>query len=545
MLTYNQDLKPKRKDRPWLLFILVVIWVLGTAFFHSPWEPYEPFVLAVVKGILRNHSWFVPYVSHAPYLQIQPFYFWIYCAILKLFQVSNIYSIANSVRLINTLMILAVIILCGRIGSNLSAYKNGRTVILLLISCIGFINNSYQITPNIIVVLGFCFYLYALQLHHSLPGISGWLLFVGLIFISTSFTCEFIIIAGLILALLPLFDRYWRNSRYLTTVSIGVILFAVIFYLYCYELQQVNSDFFWQWRQRYTKVFYQPIGNIFNQLGLTLSFLSWYVVPSWFLVIWTVYKRRLSIFKDKVIQVNIYLAALLLIWTVISGDVAIEGEIFPIILPFTFIASLEIDSIRITIASLLNWFSLFIFGMLGLVVWALYLAFDFDTPTQLVSYLMSFTQGFHYNFNIWQLLLAIIVTGIWLFMITRRHIRGREVITNWASGSTYVIVLFMALCLPWFDAVLTFKPIVEKSLKYLDNNSCIATNAIDTTQGALWYYYADVNLMPSFVNLNYTICNQAVVAFDNPQQIDQNNWQIIWQERRPIDKKIYYVLKQR
>ena len=56
MLTYQEKNIPKRKDLPWLLFVLVLIWVSGTAFFHSPWEPYEPFVLAVVIGILHNNS---------------------------------------------------------------------------------------------------------------------------------------------------------------------------------------------------------------------------------------------------------------------------------------------------------------------------------------------------------------------------------------------------------------------------------------------------------------------------------------------------------
>ena len=153
MLTYNPIKKPKRKDRPWLLFIMSLIWVLGTAFFHSPWEPYEPFVLAVVKGILRTHSWLVPYVSNVPYLEIQPFYFWIYSAVLKLFNVTDIYSIANCIRLLNTLIIFAIVILAARIGSGLSAFKNGRTVVLILISSFGFINNAYQLSPTILILL--------------------------------------------------------------------------------------------------------------------------------------------------------------------------------------------------------------------------------------------------------------------------------------------------------------------------------------------------------------------------------------------------------
>lgn len=542
MLTYTENTKPKRKDRPWLLFILVVIWIFGTAFFHSPWEPYEPFVLAVVKGILRDHSWIVPYVSHAPYLEIQPFYFWIYAAILKLFNINDIYSIADSVRLINTLIIFAVVAISGRIGSNLSAYKNGRSVVLILISSIGFINNAYQLSPNILVLLGFCLYLYALQLHDNMPGISGWLLFIGLLFISINFTCEFILIALFLLAFLPCIDKHWRNRDYFLTITIGVVLFATIFFSYCYQLQQVNNDFFYAWKYRYTTVCDWRHYHFWQHLLATLSLLSWYVVPGWFLVIWSIYKRRLYLFKDKIIATSIYLALFLFIFTLISGR-DIESTIFPIILPVAFIASLEIDSIRISIVSLLNWFAIFIFGVIGVAIWGLYLVFDLNRPHDLVTRLLSYAQDFNYNFNIWQLLLAILITVIWLFMITRRHIRGREVITNWASGTTFGLILFMALCLPWFDAVLTFKPIVLDSLKYIDKKTCIATNGSYTTQGALWYYYANVNLMPGFIDVDFSLCNQAVVATDNVNTIDQKNWRIVWMGRRPIDKKIYYVIK--
>jgi 4-amino-4-deoxy-L-arabinose transferase-like glycosyltransferase len=542
MLTYNPIKKPKRKDRPWLLFVMRLIWVLGTAFFHSPWEPYETFVLSVVKGILSNHSWLVPYVSNLPYLEIQPFYFWIYSAFLKLFNITDIYSIANSIRIINTLIIFAIVILAAQIGSNLSAFKNGRTVVLILISSLGFINNAYQLSPAILIFLGFCLYIYALQLHHKLPGISGWLLFLGLLLISINFTCEFIIIALVLLMILPIIDKYWRTNDYLLTVIIGIAMFGVIFSLYCYQLHTVNSDFFIQWRERYGTL-YNPHGyNFWHQLLDVVGFLGWYIVPGWFLVIWSVYKRRMGLFKDKIIQVNIVLAILIFLFSLLGGR-TIESVVFPILLPVVFIASLEIDSVRISIVSLLNWFSICIFGVIGLAIWLIYIGFNFDYPPQLISYILKFSQDYHYKFNIWQLSLAILMTFIWLFMITRRHIRGRELVTNWASSTTYVIILFLSLCLPCFDAILSFKPIVFNSLPFIDRKACIVTNSEYSTQAALWYYYADLNLIPSFVSLNFSVCNQAVVATDDINKIDLSQWKIIWQGKRPIDKKIYYVMR--
>lgn len=541
MLTYNEKIKPKRKDRPWLLLILVLIWVFGTAFFHSPWEPYEPFVLSVVKSILHDNHWLVPYVSHVPYLEIQPFYFWLFAVILKLFHVNNIDSIANCVRLINTSLIFAVIALSARIGSSLSAFKNGRSVVLILISSVGFIGLSYQLTPDITVLLGFCLYLYALQLHRELPGISGWILFTGLLFISISFSCEFILIALLTLILLPILSRHWRNRDFLMTVFISVTLFAIIFYSYCYGLQQVGGDFFWLWKNQYTEILHTQNYNILRQLKETILIMSWLVVPASFLVIWTLYKRKTAIFKDKIIQVNIILAAMFIVFAIFSGK-DVGQSLFPIVLPFVFIASLEIDSIRITIVSLLNWFSIFIFGTIGAVVWGSYILFSLNMPQAFVNWLLYFTQHFHYQFSIWHLLVAIVITVIWLFMITRRGIRGREVVSNWASGTTFVLILFLTLWLPWFDSILTFRPMVESSLKYITTKSCVVTKGHGTVQGALWYYYADVNLLPTFLNLNLNLCSQALVAVENINEIDQTVWNIVWQEKRPIDKKIYVVL---
>ncbi|MCC2645394.1 MAG: hypothetical protein K0R94_1172 [Burkholderiales bacterium] len=541
MLTYNEKIKPKRKDRPWLLLILVLIWVFGTAFFHSPWEPYEPFVLSVVKSILHDNHWLVPYVAHVPYLEIQPFYFWIFAALLKLFHINNIDSIANSIRLINTFLILAVIALSARIGSNLSAFKNGRSVVLILISSVGFIGLSYQVTPDIMVLLGFCLYLYALQLHRELPGISGWILFTGLLFISISFSCEFILIALLTLILLPLIDKYWRSYNYFMTVGIAVTLFSIIFYSYCYGLQQVGGDFFWLWKNRYMEVLHTAHYNILRQLKETILIMSWLAVPASFLVIWTLYKRKMTIFNDKIIQVNIIIAIMFIIFAIFSGK-NVGQSIFPIVLPCVFIASLEIDSIRITIVSLLNWFCIFIFGTFGAAIWISYLLFNLNMPDSFINSVLSLTQHFHYKFSIWHLFFAIFITVIWLFMITRRGIRGREVISNWASGTTFVLILFLSLWLGWFDSILTFRPMVKHSLKYINTQSCVATNGSNTVQSAIWDYYANIKLLPVFFNVKFSACKQALVAVENINEIDQKTWTILWQEKRPIDKRIYFVL---
>jgi hypothetical protein len=49
--------------------------------------------------------------------------------------------------------------------------------------------------------------------------------------------------------------------------------------------------------------------------------------------------------------------------------------------------------------------------------------------------------------------------------------------------------------------------------------------------------------MPSFINLDFSLCNQAVVATEDISIIDKKQWKIMWHGKRPIDRKVYYVIK--
>ena len=222
-----------------------------------------------------------------------------------------------------------------------------------------------------------------------------------------------------------------------------------------------------------------------------------------------------------------------------------QESVFPIVICITLLASIEVDSIRISIVSFINWFSIILFGSFGILLWLIYVIFNIGKPQEIILSLLQYTQDYVFHLSFWRILVAILISCIWVFMVTRSHIKGREMVTNWASGSTCVLILFLTLWLPWFDSILSFRPIVEASLPYINKNRCIATNPGLESQVAIWYYYTDIYLMPSFLNLNYSICNQAIIATSDLDSIDQSQWRIVWGGRRPIDKKVYYVIKHR
>ncbi len=541
MLTYSPNKKPRRKDRPWLLFLMALIWIAGVTFFHAPWEPYEPYVVAIVKSIINTNSWLVPYLTpSAPYLELQPFYFWLFALIIKVFHFSDI---ANAVRLINALIIFGVIALMGQIGSGLSAFRNGRSVIMILISCVGFINNAYQLSPNIVVLFGFSLYFYALQKSAHMPGISAWLLSIGLIFISLNFTAQFIVIALLILFILPLLGKEWRTPEYLICASGGLALFTLLFGSYVWQLNSVDHAFYLEWEGKYLSFISFNLADYGQSALFLVETLAWYLIPAWVLVVWTLYKRRSRIFQDKILTLSLLSSGLLLLFAVLSGQHD-ESVIFPIIIPFVLLASVEIDSIKITIVSLLNWFCIFTFGLAGAFIATLYIALNFGRPHELFIKAKYYAPNYAFQFNVWQLALAVLITFIWLFMITRKHIRGREMVTNWASGTTFVLVMFISLCLPWFNAVLSFQDVVGSSLPHLKNtgSNCIATNQANRVQNALWYYYADVSLDPE-VNFAQGSCNQALISIGAHEKVNVPGWKEVWSNKRPVDFRRYVLLE--
>lgn len=541
MLTYTPNPKPRRKDRPWLLFITALIWISGVTFFHEPWEPYEPYIVAVVKSIIDSNSWLVPYISHGvPYLDLQPFYFWLFALIIKIFHFSNI---ANAIRLINALIIFGFIAMMGRIGSGLSAFKNGRSVVMILISSIGFINNAYQLTPNMVVLLGFALYFYALQQSAFKPGISAWILSVGLIFISLNFTCGFLLIALVILIILPLISRQWRNLNYFITIIGGILFFTLIFASYAWQLNKIDHNFYLEWKNKYIAFTLLSSNAYLGNLVFFLQTILWYLIPSWILVGWTFYKRGRFIFKDKILQLSCLFLILLFVNAILRVNHD-ESVIFPLLIPMILLASVEIDSIRINTVSLLNWFCIFTFGSMGTFIAILYIALNFGQPHDLLSTAQFYAPNYVFQFNGWQLALAILITIIWLFMITRKHIRGREMISNWASGTTFVLVMFISLCLPWFNSLLSFKDLVMSSINYIQPSphGCVATLEKNRLQDALWYYYADMRLTFN-PDIKTSQCNHALLTVPNDTGVNIPGWHVIWSAKRPVDAKRYVLIE--
>lgn len=542
MLTYQAKSKVLVKDRPWALFLMLLVWLLSTCFYHNPWEPYEPYVASVVKAILVDNTLITPYISYpTPYLEINSLYFVIYALIVKFFQIFHVGNIMNVVRIVNVIFISLTVYFMGLVSRGLLSHKTSRSVIMILISTFGFIFTSYQVSPHIIVLLGFTMLFYAFKKANDLPGKAAIIMAIGLILVSTHFNAEYTLVALLMSILIPLFKPHFRSMGFLLTNLIAYTIFILIVGSYLFQIYHTNHDFFWLWQNKYLHFFSFDFLEFPARASKYLLTAFWFLTPASVLVLWTLYKQKRAIFNNDVLMISVICAALIFCIALMDKSQNIN-TIFPLVIPIGLLAVAEIDSIPIEKVDLFNFFSIVLFGFICVLIIMFYIFIVIMPSSNLVHYLNNLNPNYHFKFSVFRMLVALSMFSVWIFMITRKGVRGREMVSNWAAGTTCCLSMFFALCLPWLDSALSFENMVKTSMHYINPKYCIATNQVNRIQSALWYYYADVHLLSSDDIMN-SGCKQALIVSYSYDDVLLPGWNIMWQYQKPLDIKRYILLR--
>jgi hypothetical protein len=154
---------------------------------------------------------------------------------------------------------------------------------------------------------------------------------------------------------------------------------------------------------------------------------------------------------------------------------------------------------------------------------------------------MFYTDGYQLETSYWRLLLALALMLLWCVVLMRKGLYGRYMLTNWVVGITCSLVTFIALYLPALDHAVSFRKIVDSSMPYLSNSikyDCVLTNESNKLQNALWYYYADLILVPTNDYKHANRCQTLLLwsADSHPQ-----GWNLVWTAKRVIDKKSFLI----
>ncbi|MDC7716127.1 hypothetical protein PQU95_02670 [Vogesella sp. DC21W] len=543
MLTYSaqSQVAARPTEKPWVLLLLCFVWLWPGILGHTPWKPDEPYVTAVVQSFVAGGHWLLPAIDGQPYLENSPLYYWVAAGLARLLSPWWL-PLHDAARLATPLFMAVALAFAGGIGRELIGRRHGRSVVMILIGCLGLIVTGHEMNPIVAGFAGFSAALYAMVLSRRAPALAGALLGAASVVVFLSTNLLQLMLVWSVALLLPAFAS-WRNKRYAITLAMALLFALPLLMVWPWALYKNYPLVFQQWWQAYALGPLHGFGGIglFHELGYYPKLVLWYAWPAWPLAAWALWKNRR--YELPMLQLPLLSFAVLLLLLTFSNNSHTE-EAMPLLLPLAVLAAVELDSLRRGAAAFLNWFGLMAFGFFALLVWLGWAAMNFGWPARLAARAEYFSPYYTPQVSLLAVLLALLATAVWVWAVTRRHLRGRQAITNWAAGLSLLWGLLLTLWLPFLDAAKSYQPVVAGMMKAMPaGDKCVAIDERQMMARVSWQYYAQLRLKPVAAG-QAAPCTLQLVVGEKDQPPHYDGWQLRWQGSRPRDKhEVYYLLQ--
>lgn len=468
-------------EKPWALLCLVFVWLWPGIIDHDLWRPNEPLFYEMVKAI--KNGVFIPtifgttYAHHAPVMESLGALF------LQLFS-GSIFAPYTAVRLATVFMMVIGLTCIGYAGKELAGKYHGRSVVLILIGCPGIMIFGHLMGKMPLLFASICAFIYGISISQKRVLVAGSCIGIGILGAFATDNLSSVFFLWIILWLLPISKEY-RSKRYLISVIVAAVLSFPLLFIFPYLLYKAQPQTFINWLNFHSLGIFGGIKQI--NIGFSgfsvLKNILWFAFPSWFLAVWAIVQQK-KIFPATqwLCVVWITLAAIMLS---LQKDANNEQLVW-LLPPLAILGATCLDNIKRGAASFLNWFGIMVFGIAGIFLWLMFVAINYGYPEFLSKLSSSINPYFKPHWNYFPMLLALSFTPIWLWLITRKNIRGRQAITNWAAGMTLIWTLSLSLFLPWFNSLKSYRYTVinmEQSLpnnlkqQFISGKKCISTNS--------------------------------------------------------------------
>lgn len=548
MLTYTppeQRSAPDTHEKPWLLLLLVFAWLWPGVFSHGLWNPSEPEVLTAVEALRSGAQPWVAEVLGQPDFSIPPVYVWLAAALQALLTPWALDAYA-AVRLTSVLFTVVGLWTCGVAGFHFLGRHHGRSVVLILIGSLGLLAPAHLMNPMSAVFAALGMVLCGFSLTKTRVIVSALLLGGGWLLLAL--TAGWLLpLALILLAFLLMLHPQWQFKRYPLALFGAFAVAVPLMTLYPLVLMRTAPDLYSIWLNQHIWGAFGGMSGFQTAFSLPyyLKNLLWFALPAWPLAVWTVSRKRHN---------SEGWSGLALAWILLASVLlAFQPQRFQenliwLLPPLALLGAAQLDALRRGAAAFINWFGIMAFGLLAVFLWLGFAAMNYGWPAKLAERAQYFSPYYLPDIDPMPMAVALLFTPLWLWAITRRHIRGRQAVTNWAAGVTLVWALLMTLFLPWLDAAKSYQPVVqqmEASLypelqhQFAQGHECISVDAADKRSRIAWAQYSDWPLQPDNAACRYRLVQQP------KDTAAPQGWTKLWQGARPRNKTEGFALLRR
>jgi hypothetical protein len=373
--------------------------------------------------------------------------------------------------------------------------------LLALIASLGLAQLSHETTPTL-AQLGFAalaFYAMAASPYRNAYQLSGPAsgLLIGLTGLALSGAPTVAVLLGAGGAVVEGTQRQWgsgaldqhepshKNHSWRWVVIIAAITLLVVVLATALDL--------WRWRLGFPGQGAEPALKEWKRIARLLVWFTW---PTWPLVLWTLFRWRRQL-ASRHVALPLWFAAVS-ICAAITAPVSSDRSLLLALPPLATLAAFALPTLRRSVASLIDWFTLLFFTTCAIAIWVIWIAMETGFPKQPAANVAKLAPGFEPSFSWLAFLVALAATLGWAWLVRWRTSSQRAAIWKSlvlpAGGATLSWLLLMTLWLPLLDYARSYGPMSRQVAGLVDKTACVEIYGIDNAQAAAFRYHGGMRL---------------------------------------------------
>ena len=278
-----------------------------------------------------------------------------------------------------------------------------------------------------------------------------------------------------------------------------------------------------------------------------LRLLLWFSWPAWPLALWTLWRWRRQL-ASRHVALPLWFAGVTVAATVATS--ASDRGLLLSLPPLAALAAFALPTLKRSVASLIDWFTLLFFSTCALTIWVIWLAMQTGVPRQPAANVAKLAPGFEPSFSVFAFLVALVATLAWAWLVKWRA--GRQRAAIWksmvlpAGGTTLCWLLLMTLWLPLLDYARSYAPLSRQVASLVNRDACVEVHGLNNAQTAALQYHGQLELRRAGAK---AACPYMVVDAEAQgslsKTVDLPEWAFFATVRRPTDKNENVLLFKR
>ena len=248
----------------------------------------------------------------------------------------------------------------------------------------------------------------------------------------------------------------------------------------------------WRWRIELPGTDGQPAWSDWKSLGRLLLWFTW---PTWPLALWTLWRWRRQL-SSRHVALPMWFASMAVI-SALTTD-ASDRSLLLSLPPLAALAAFALPTLKRSVASLIDWFTLLFFTTCAIAIWVIWIAMQTGVPRQPAANVAKLAPGFEPSFSLLAFASALAATLAWAWLVRWRTGAHRAAIWKSlvlpAGGATLCWLLLMTLWMPLLDYARSLAPLSRQVASLVDKKSCVEIFGVGSAQAAALQYHGQLEL---------------------------------------------------